>query len=228
MPTSEDREDILRAISEKLNLNDESWSRFEEIAERTEGMTGADLQALMYNAHLEAIHDLLGELTASKKSQLLPNGTKGFKSHSQQSKKHRGHKYDFIQFLYDADDKPKQYISATPKNIAMDSRADIVAKLDELKLLKQKEKQMLKGIRSQSNSDEQHKNGEDSASPRKKDQVVITWTHIERSLATTRSSISPAERRRLAAIYQEFVVGRNGEMPSGQGGNEIGGRSSLM
>ena len=41
--------------------------------------------------------------------------------------------------------------------------------------------------------------------PEKKDEVVIEWKHIERSLTTTRSSISSQERRRLAAIYKEFV-----------------------
>ena len=58
--------------------------------------------------------------------------------------------------------------------------------------------------------------------------VVISWRHIEKSLKSTRASISADERSRLARIYKEFVVGRNGEMPNGQGGTEIGGRSSLM
>jgi hypothetical protein len=57
---------------------------------------------------------------------------------------------------------------------------------------------------------------------------VIRWEHIERSLASTRCSLSEAERRRLEAIYHEFVVGRNGEMPTGEGAREIGGRTSLM
>ena len=228
MPTVEDRLDILRAVSEKLVLNDEASNKIDEIAERTEGLTGADLQALMYNAHLEAIHDLLGDSSNSKKSQLLPNGTKGTKSHSQSSKKHKTHKHDFIQFLYSADEDAKVRSSGISSKAVLDSRAAIAAKLDEIKLVKQRERQMQKGSRSQSQSNDQLKNDEDEALNDRKDQVIITWSHIERSLASTRSSISPAERRRLAAIYEEFVVGRNGEMPSGQGGNEIGGRSSLM
>ena len=51
---------------------------------------------------------------------------------------------------------------------------------------------------------------------------------MEASLATTRSSVGADERRRLERIYREFVVGRNGEMPNGQGPTEVGGRSSLM
>lgn len=48
--------------------------------------------------------------------------------------------------------------------------------------------------------------------------VCISWSNMQRSLATTRRSISEQEMRRLGAIYREFVVGRNGEMPSGEGG----------
>lgn len=47
-------------------------------------------------------------------------------------------------------------------------------------------------------------------------------------LPSIRSSISGDERKRLAAIYREFIVGRNGEMPNGDGGREISGRTSIM
>jgi peroxin-1 len=59
-------------------------------------------------------------------------------------------------------------------------------------------------------------------------EVVIEWKHVESSLKSTRASISVDERRRLEAIYREFVVGRNGEMRSGEGNREVGGRTSLM
>ncbi|KAN0061903.1 Peroxisome biosynthesis protein pex1 [Thecaphora frezii] len=55
MPSLEDRVDIIRAIARKVHLDPnvdvEHW------AERTEGYSGADLQALLYNAHLETIHE---------------------------------------------------------------------------------------------------------------------------------------------------------------------------
>ena len=56
----------------------------------------------------------------------------------------------------------------------------------------------------------------------------IKWPHILSSLESGRSSISAQERQRLARIYREFVEGRDGNMPSGQGGSEVGGRTSLM
>ncbi|WFC97547.1 Peroxisome biosynthesis protein pex1 [Malassezia yamatoensis] len=54
MPSQEDRLDILSAIARKIHLDptvDLSYW-----AQRTEGFSGADLQALLYNAHLETIH----------------------------------------------------------------------------------------------------------------------------------------------------------------------------
>ncbi len=44
---------------------------------------------------------------------------------------------------------------------------------------------------------------------------------------TSLLSLSDRERRRLEAIYREFVVGRNGEMPNGEGARVVGGRTSF-
>lgn len=39
-----------------------------ELARETEGFSGADLQALVYNAHLEVIHDTISTLPSSEGS----------------------------------------------------------------------------------------------------------------------------------------------------------------
>lgn len=44
-----------------------------ELAHETEGFSGADLQALVYNAHLEVIHDTLSAVSSSEGS--TPAGT---------------------------------------------------------------------------------------------------------------------------------------------------------
>ncbi|KAJ1727126.1 Peroxisome biosynthesis protein pex1, partial [Coemansia biformis] len=55
MPNTEDRRDILARQATKVNVSGEvDWLR---IAQRTDGLTGADLQALLYNAFLEAVHE---------------------------------------------------------------------------------------------------------------------------------------------------------------------------
>ena len=38
---------------------------FGRLADATEGFSGADLQALLYNAHLEVVHASLGEISIS-------------------------------------------------------------------------------------------------------------------------------------------------------------------
>jgi len=57
MPSLDDRADILRAIARKIALADDvdldDWAR------RTDGYSGADLQALLYNANLEAINEVI-------------------------------------------------------------------------------------------------------------------------------------------------------------------------
>lgn len=227
MPNREDREDILRAVSSggRVKMRAEVEKRLAEVSARTEGYSGADLQALMFNASLEAIHDLIDAETRGRKSSTGMNGTKGAKAGPRKAGAKR-EKHDFIQFLYDANEDAKARTSFSASS-ALESHAAIAAKLDALKLARKREKQRQRGHQLWSHDDGRGGDAHKDAS-KEKDEVWVEWKHIERALATTRSSISAEERKRLGAIYHEFVVGRNGEMPSGDGGREIGGRSSLM
>jgi peroxin-1 len=152
------------------------------------------------------------------------NGTKGGKP-GQKKPGGKSEKHEFIQFLYDANEDAKARTSLSASS-ALESHAAIAAKLDALKLARKREKQLQRGHQLW-NLDDGHADSYKDSS-KEKDEVWVEWKHIERALSTTRSSISADERKRLGAIYHEFVVGRNGEMPSGDGGREIGGRSSLM
>ena len=104
-------------------------------------------------------------------------------------------------------------------------RASITAKLEALKLARRRQRQLRRGQLDRPSGAEE---GKDGSAERADQEVVIQWKHIMASLSTTRPSISADERRRLSGFYREFVMGRNGEMPSGQGPTEVGGRSSLM
>jgi len=235
MPNMDDRVDILRAVSTKLDLSPEVENKLLSVAHRTEGFSGADLQALMYNAHLEAIHDLLGDIkTAEKGKNTLSNGTKESAGLATRRRKRPGSdKTDFIQFLYSPEEDARAKKTLTSS--ANDSKAAIAAKIDELKLVRKRQKASLRGSGGGGTA-AMYDGADDTTVAQKgnagdengKEEVLIQWKHMEKSLATTRSSISGDERRRLAAIYREFVVGRNGEMPNGDGGREIGGRTSLM
>ncbi|KII85002.1 hypothetical protein PLICRDRAFT_350537 [Plicaturopsis crispa FD-325 SS-3] len=54
MPDASERKDILQAVSRKVSLA--PTVDLDAIARATEGFSGADLQALVYNAHLEVVH----------------------------------------------------------------------------------------------------------------------------------------------------------------------------
>jgi len=225
LPDLEDRLDILRALSRKLNISpsvlaadntcDESLL---EVAHRTPGYSGADLQAVVYNAHLEAIHDLLGDQEAAVQT----NGKK--ESDNWKPVRSAGHK-DLIQFRF-GENAALENGTASSKQLVDD--AAIVAKLGGMKAARRHKRHLRHGddLFQPPSSPGQRNNRIGNGVAHQK--VVIDWRHLEASLATTRSSISIEERRRLEMIYREFTVGRNGEMPQGDGPREVGGRSSLM
>ena len=97
LPDLKDRYDILQALSKNLHISQDvlksaapHQSLF-EVALRTDGYSGADLQAIIYNAHLEAIHDLLGNKNPHPKSR-----TKSYKISNANSSSPN----DIIQFRY--------------------------------------------------------------------------------------------------------------------------------
>lgn len=61
MPDASERKEILTAIARKLTVS--SLVDFNQLAAKTEGFSGADLQALLYNAHLDVIR-LLPSMTS--------------------------------------------------------------------------------------------------------------------------------------------------------------------
>ncbi|KAL1723778.1 P-loop containing nucleoside triphosphate hydrolase protein [Schizophyllum commune] len=66
MPTTEERRDILSAVARKVALAPDV--DLTVAAEATEGFSGADLQALLYNAHLEAVHESIARGPAVERS----------------------------------------------------------------------------------------------------------------------------------------------------------------
>ena len=223
MPNLDDRLDILQALSKKLIISpdivDASYQHNSllEVAHRTSGYSGADLQAVIYNAHLEAIHDILGDHDT--------NGEVKFKGRKDNKKYIGASKRDILQFRFGKEDTANGATPAMSRAKQAAEYAVTVAKLDAIKLAKRKDRHLRRGITELSSKDNVNEKGTKATS---KQEVVIEWKHIEASLATTRSSVSADERRRLERIYREFVVGRNGEMPNGQGPTEVGARSSLM
>lgn len=61
MPGLQDRLEIFEAIVGDGMLRVDGTVDLRELARRTEGFSGADLQAVLYNAHLEAVQGVIGE-----------------------------------------------------------------------------------------------------------------------------------------------------------------------
>lgn len=221
MPAAEDRLDILKALFQKVRLSEElteSEDYWEEIARRTEGFSGADLQALVSNSQLEAIHDVLdvGGVSTAVRGKSGQNGAK------------RGSAPSFVQFRYGTDADQSTKPVAQSKSAALMEQAAIASKLEQIKIARRKEKQAHKGPAGASGSANDASANDDGKPPVDQKEVVIGWEHLVKALDNTRASISKEERNRLERIYYEFVAGREGKMKDGQGSTEIGGRSSLM
>lgn len=233
MPALEDRLDILTAVTGKLRL-DSSLTQgggsetLTEIARQTPGYSGADLQAVMYNAHLEAIHDVLGDGANG-----TDNNQMG-KSQNERSASSKPRHNDFSYFRFGDDEAGLVNGTMDPAHAppaVLAERAAIAARLAAMDTARRRAKQQRHAAQQQSAGQSlgNMSNGDGGGGAETKTQEpVIAWKHVVASLKTTRPSIARQERIRLGQIYGEFVTGRNGEMPNGQGGSEIGGRSSLM
>ncbi|KAK7747748.1 Peroxisome biosynthesis protein pex1 [Diatrype stigma] len=261
-PALEDRLDILRALGRKVKLADDvtipeddgeiaamiaagEGGPLLEIARRSEGFSGADMQALMSNAQLEAIHDVLGGSNLPQQQ-----------NHHTNNNKRGGHRTaassrpdasaaairNFLQFRYGADaalaDAQKSNNKSRSAELA--ENAAIAARLAEIKLAR-KRTRMAAAAQKGGSTAVPTENGEvygnGGGSGAAKDgagagagpgEVRVSWKHLLKALEATRPSISTQERGRLERIYREFVVGRSGEMRDGQPSMEVGGRSSLM
>ncbi|VEU23057.1 DEKNAAC104031 [Brettanomyces naardenensis] len=57
MPDYDDRLDILKTIVSSSQFELDNGVKLEKVSERTQGFSGADLQALVYNSYLKAVHE---------------------------------------------------------------------------------------------------------------------------------------------------------------------------
>ncbi|KAK4205219.1 putative PEX1 peroxisomal biogenesis factor 1, partial [Triangularia verruculosa] len=109
-PNEEDRLDIIRALAGKVKVDEEVWDDGEvlrRLSARTEGFSGADLQALVSNAQLEAIHDVLGDRDSTSTAVTRRGGAKQ-KAISTSNKR-------FLQFRYGEDEQVVNGDGAVPK-----------------------------------------------------------------------------------------------------------------
>ena len=224
MPSLEDREDILHAVSKDLKLHSSILIKghhhgtLSEIARRTNGYTNADLQAVLYNAHLRAIHDILGEHNPVRRGLKSLEGTDNIKKWSNRNPKILS--FPFDQNLDDLSTKDE--IVSRSNRLLQDTKIGMLeAKLNDLRSARRRGKELQMGAGNM------EMNFKEEAAARKVE-ITIDWKHLEFSLESTKSSMSRQERMKLDEIYKEFEMARSGDMPSGQASSEVGARSSLM
>ncbi|CAG8475766.1 8707_t:CDS:10 [Ambispora gerdemannii] len=186
MPSLEERIQILKALSRKMHLSEDV--DLEVFAKKTQGYSGADLQAVLSNAHLEAIHETIDSEKNTQKNNTSNSDTSDLKF-----------------TMFQANTKTSKPSLTLAEKSLISQRLALIRKGFGPKIQKDKietrvEEKKLSFIKNQ---------------------------HLENSLGNTRPSITPEEFRRLAEIYNEFITGRNGEMPSGISSHEIGQRSTL-
>ncbi|KAI1049892.1 hypothetical protein LB506_001899 [Fusarium annulatum] len=213
LPHLDDRIDILRCLLKKLKLDEdlqgELDKRLRDVASRTQDYSGADLQALISNAQLEAIHEYLGD----KYTGVSSAETNG-KTRVQDSRKP-----SIVQFWYGAEqDRLRSDANSSDRRTQLRKLAEYE---ETVMKLRSKGKSSRRGVQSEGDQ-----KSDDTVSH--KPEVLLAWRHLERSLRVSRASIKSDEKQRLSLVYDEFVGGRSAELRNGQGGTAVGSRGTLM
>nr|P46463.1 RecName: Full=Peroxisomal ATPase PEX1; AltName: Full=Peroxin-1; AltName: Full=Peroxisome biosynthesis protein PAS1 [Komagataella pastoris]CAA85450.1 PAS1 [Komagataella pastoris] len=192
MPDFDDRLDILQSVTRNMNVS--KSVNLSSVAGECSGFSGADLQALAYNAYLKAVHEkLTKDESMAMAGEMDDNDDK---------------KRMVECFQFSGNTEKKSLIELKPSD-----RATVIKKLEHL---------------YQGNGNHAEGETKSKLATTAANSVIITSKDFEDSLSETKQSISQSEKRKLEAIYQQFISGRDGNMPDGTASNEIGARSTLM
>lgn len=204
LPDEADRLDILHALchSNHIHLAEDvdlaAWAR------RTRGFSGADLQALVYNAHLEAIHEGMG-------AEAKQRGARGTGEAEGQAR--------FVRF-----GGRKEEVGAAQSGA---ERQAVQRRVDVMLRNAAGERRAARPHPGWPGKTEQEAQG-DKRAPSKRSQTVVREEHMQTCLGTTRQSVPLDEQARLRRIYRQFVGERSGAFPDGEASREVGARQSLM
>lgn len=205
LPNEIDRFDILKTLisSEKFSIACDDETKIEylkRLATETKGYSGADLQALCYNAYLKGIH-----------RKLKPNTEAG--DHSDLDLNNHDPLIENIDYLV------KQKIESdlnsfgkgfkhTKEDISLILQ-NILREYDDIGF-GEKDPSISKGV---------------NTSPAK---TELTLDDLLEAVRETKPSISHKEYRHLSEIYNRFQNNRDGSLPQGNSSHETGSRVSLM
>ncbi|ORZ24946.1 P-loop containing nucleoside triphosphate hydrolase protein [Lobosporangium transversale] len=222
MPNVQDRFEILTCLARKMEVAEDV--DLMEVARRTEGLTGADLQAVLYNAHLEAIRVAIEKDEAIKRErQDNSTGTGTDASPSVIG----GSTGTTIERSGGNDGKAVRFVSLGGRGFAGAGKSGKKANLTlaERGQISSRLGLIAKGMDAAREAGRDHTTS--TATAPKSSRPIITREHLEVSMTNTRSSITPEESQRLDLIYTEFLGDRTGEMSNGTGSHELGQRTTL-
>ncbi|THH03293.1 hypothetical protein EW145_g6374 [Phellinidium pouzarii] len=203
MPNFEDRKEILQAVSEKVAVS--STVDWDVLAASTDGFSGADLQAVIYNAHLDVVHNALAEKEKSSNFNAKGKGKEGT--------------------VTDAVDETED-VARTEYFAFGGGKGEVLHRSRAEETALQKKLQVILASRSSLRFGSGDKR---TATPSSEKQTYeITDEHLRRSLASMRPSVSQEEQARLQRIYRSFVSDRSGDMPVPPDTGSTGSRATLM
>lgn len=213
LPDEAERLDILHVLCGNDRVRLAADVDLEAWAKRTDGFSGADLQALVYNANLEAIHEGMNQIGEMKKD----------KQGTGQGEQNGSANVRFISFGGQKASKSTTLSGAERQ--ALQRRMELIlgnARGEQQGKGQDRRQVEANGVQEKTDGDRSGEDGTDKGT------VVVTEAHLQKCLRTTRQSVPRNEQQRLRAIYQQFVGERSGNFPKGEASHEVGARQSLM
>ncbi|XP_062571147.1 peroxisomal ATPase PEX1-like [Saccostrea cucullata] len=223
LPNEEERLKIFKALTRKMSLG--KTVDLEYFAKECEHFSGADIKALLYNAQLEAIHELTGKVLKGENPDLLLPPAESNKN----QRSPRVPRKSKSQKLLKVETVPPKL--STNKKIAhipklQDGPSPLTEEVEE-KLSSQVEQ--IRG-RLMVNKATEHVSTVDSmfspVTTSKGQLIQINQSHLQAALKKTHPSVNEKERMKFQQIYANFTASKGGS-PGTSIEQMIGSRQTL-
>lgn len=205
MPDYENRLDILKTILRSNKFSVGKDVDLAEIARKATKFSGADLQALIYNSYLKAVHE---DLEKKEKSMIENNKDESAADY---------------------------FVNSATKSGVVNSKINLGERLKNMRINKEKMESELKSDQLCTNLDmhQDLQNSavktDDPEERGKSKKMVLRAVHFKEGLLETNRSISNKQIKKLDQIYEKFTENRReGDLRDGEASHHIGGRSTLM
>ncbi|KAF2074614.1 hypothetical protein CYY_004084 [Polysphondylium violaceum] len=180
IPTQLERLDIIKTLGSKMSIAPDV--SLQDLSNKTEGYTGADLKALMYNSQLSSIHEWM-DIHQEKKRLAKENQDK-----QNANSDTTGKQDSFVIF---------QPTSQQSNNLTFEQKTNLLKEIESIK------SQYI----SQGESNGKGKTDLDQEEP-----PIVQQKHIDKAFSESSASISISERKKYDQIYSNFLKERGGSV----------------